>query len=341
MRRRILFACNSYPPALGGGEKVCKDMVDMLKDEGYDVTIITRPNEKRNDKDVIEMKAKTSYSIMPNLPKFLDTHDFDLYITFGYGKFFSDYIGWWCKKYNKPSIFMPCGFFHTSQDDWKKKLYSEIMTKWSFNNFKTIITATSWERHFWGMRFNVNENNISVIPYNLPKGYTKFKETNILKENTLKSKQYILYIGRAGPNKLIQFLIDQYNHTRKDIPLIIAGKGTDKYPAGENIRILGEVSENDKKTLIKNAALCVFPSDYESFGMVLLECIAFKTPVIGSQIGPFIEILADDKLLFENRGDHLGYILETVFRGQKLPIPILNIPNQKALFIKTVNEALK
>lgn len=38
---KILFAVNSFTPAIGGAEKVCKRMVEILSKEG-EVTVLTQ-----------------------------------------------------------------------------------------------------------------------------------------------------------------------------------------------------------------------------------------------------------------------------------------------------------
>jgi len=347
---KILFAANSFAPMIGGAEKVCKRMVEILSKEG-EVTVLTQPVSDRKDKTgIVEIQGKTSYSYMPKLKEYLNTHDFDLYISFGYGKYFTDYIGHWTKKHKKPSIVMPCGFFHTNQKSPSKVIYSTFMTKWALNNFSARVTATRWEKNFWNDRFGVTKSNSFVIPYNLEPDFTKFKETDILKKKKLKKKGYLLYIGRTGPNKLIQLLVNAYNKTNKQLPLVIAGKGNPEFnflpmqdvflktltdedvaamKANYNILSMGTVSENDKKTLIKNAKLCIFPSSFESFGMVLLESLALKTPTIGSNIEPFKEILQRDNLLFENNMDALARKISRAYEDD-YEIPQINMPSEEA-----------
>jgi len=348
---KILFACNAYPPSLGGAEKVCKRMVEILSKEG-EVTVLTQYHPDRKDKTrIVELPSSTSYSYMPKLKEYLNTHDFDLYISFGYGKYFTDTIGSWTRRHKKPSVVMPCGFFHTNQRSPFKVLYAMTMTKRSLNNYTIRVTATEWEKEFWHRKFGVTNLNSFVIPYNLEPDFTKFKETNILKKKKLKSKEYILYIGRSGPNKLIQLLIDAYNKTDKKLPLVIAGKGNQDFnylprtdvfletytdediarmKTNFNILSMGTISEDDKKTLIKSAKLCIFPSSFESFGMVLLESLALKTPTIGSNIGPFKEILQKDSLLFENNINALARKISRVYEDD-YETPPINLPNQETM----------
>jgi len=353
---KILFCCNSHPNNIGGAEKVCKNAVDILS-EKYDVTVLTQPYTGRKMDNVVELQGKTVYSYMPELAKYIDTHDFDLYISFGYGKYFTDYIGQWTKTHNKKSIVMPCGFFHTSSNAIFKKIYSLLVTKKTLNNYSCRITATEWEKDFWVDTFGVDAHNTFVIPYNLEDNFTKYKSTNILKKYGLKKKNYLLYLGRAGPNKLVQLLKDSYNMTDKKIPLVIAGKGNEEFnylPRNElklmnitsterikihtnmNILSMGSVSEDDKKTLISNAKLVIFPSSYESFGMCILESIALRTPVIGSNIEPFKEILHNQDYLFENNVNDLARKLSRSYDDEFI-LPKIQIENYKHSLLTLVD----
>jgi glycosyltransferase involved in cell wall biosynthesis len=354
MKKRILFACNAYPPSIGGAEKVCKNAVDILS-EKYDVTVLTQPHsERKNMPNVIELQGKTVYSYMPGLKDFLDNNSFDLYISFGYGKYFSDTIMKWCAQHNKKSIYMPCGGFHTTSNKLFKQLYGRFIGGIAFRKATTIITATEWEKQHWLKKYNrvftkkIPSSKIQVAPYNLENDFTKFKSTNILKNNKLDKKKYLLYIGRTGPNKLIELLMKSYFETEQKLPLIIAGKGTEKYKeiidfakSGIlcNIKILGTVSEDDKKTLIKNAKLCIFPSSYESFGMVLLEATALGTPVIGSDIGSFKELL-EEKYLFKNNIEDLTKKLNEIYTKNPNVIKI-KLPNYKKALLKIIGDIIE
>jgi len=347
---KILFACNSYPPHIGGAEKVCKNAVDILS-EKHSVTILTQPHEKRkNMPNVIELTGKTAYSYMAGLKEFLDNNSFDLYISFGYGKHFTDAIGKWCKKHKKKSIVMPCGFFHTNSNALYKKIYSLLMTKWSLNNYDIRITATQWEKDFWARKFGVKKDNTFVVPYNLEKDFKTFEKMKNISylDERLETHSYLLYMGRTGPNKLIELLIQSYYKSDQTLPLVIAGKGTEKYrdifegtksDELKNIIFLGEVTEYGKKNLIENAYTCVFPSSYESFGMVLLESTALNTPVIGSDIGPFNELL-DEKCLFNNNTEDLTKKLNEIYL-KKPKVNKIKLPNYKTTLLTIIGDLIE
>lgn len=311
-----MFLCNSFPPAIGGAEKVCKDIVDELFAAGHDVLVITQPYKDGRKSDyILELKATSSYLKMEGLKEQLDMRtDIDFYILFGYGKYFSDFTAKWCKKHNKPFIFMPCGDFHTNNKKIFKAFYSKLRGKKTFDLATLIVVATEWERTHWIKKYKVNPQKIVVSQYVLEDSFTNFKQTAIVEKNNLSNGNYILYIGRTGPNKKIPLLIKSYLDARVHMPLVIAGLHTESLSSlanrhgiqNEKIKFLGSVTADDKKTLISNASFCVFPSSYESFGMVILECAALGCPVLLSNIPPFRELISDNTLFFENTEESLS-----------------------------------
>ncbi len=114
---------------------------------------------------------------------------------------------------------------------------------------------------------------------------------------------YVLSLATFEPRKNIDSLILAFEKLVKkegfrDYKLILAGargwkteqlrKLVRKDP---RIRVLGYVSESEKKELFTKAKLFVYPSFYEGFGFPPLEAMAHGTPVIASSAGSLPEVL--------------------------------------------------
>jgi alpha-1,3-rhamnosyl/mannosyltransferase len=65
------------------------------------------------------------------------------------------------------------------------------------------------------------------------------------------------------------------------------------------IRFLGPVPEEDLPALYAGAALFVFPSLYEGFGLPALEAMACGVPVVCSNISSLLEVCGDATLYFD------------------------------------------
>lgn len=112
----------------------------------------------------------------------------------------------------------------------------------------------------------------------------------------------IVFLGRLDePRKgLDVFLgaIPGVLETHPGARFLIAGRGhsdkltatKEEYP--QSIEILGEISDEDKQSLLKGATIYVAPQlGGESFGIVLVEAMAAGTTVVASDIAAFAAVL--------------------------------------------------
>jgi len=143
----------------------------------------------------------------------------------------------------------------------------------------------------------------------------------------LNSKEFIvLFIGRLEWRKGIGTLISAVSLLKKEIPNLkflivggkIFGKIVNKFDLKEYKRLLdkakgervndivifcGKVDNNQLPIFYRSADIFVIPSYYEPFGLVALEGMANKIPVVASKVGGLSTIIKDREtgLLFEPR----------------------------------------
>lgn len=86
---------------------------------------------------------------------------------------------------------------------------------------------------------------------------------------------------------------------RPDLELVLTGTGHDTLLLPPGVRSLGRVSIDDVARLYQTAALLVFPSLYEGFGLPVLEAMASACPVAASRTTSIPEVAGDTAVLFE------------------------------------------
>lgn len=106
----------------------------------------------------------------------------------------------------------------------------------------------------------------------------------------------ICFVGRLGPEKGVQDLVEACEHLGRDGPQVqIVGCGPllDALRARvgalglSQVHFTGQVSPNRARSLIASSRLLVLPSRwFEGFPMVLAEAFALGTPVVVSNLGP-------------------------------------------------------
>ena len=95
---------------------------------------------------------------------------------------------------------------------------------------------------------------------------------------------FLLYAGRIDRNKGADRLFTFYRRVRDEWPevppLILIGTAALPVPEDPKIRHLGFVSEEEKFALIRECAVLLMPSQYESLSVVVLEAWAMGRPVL-------------------------------------------------------------
>jgi glycosyltransferase involved in cell wall biosynthesis len=125
---------------------------------------------------------------------------------------------------------------------------------------------------------------------------------------------FILYAGNIKPHKNLERLIEAFHLLRhdealKDVQLLIIGDEISKYAMlrravhrhklHKHVRFFGFVSNETLAALYRLAAVFVFPSLYEGFGLPPLEAMASGTPVITSNVSSLPEVVGDAALMID------------------------------------------
>ncbi|MBI4121884.1 MAG: glycosyltransferase family 4 protein [Parcubacteria group bacterium] len=125
---------------------------------------------------------------------------------------------------------------------------------------------------------------------------------------------YILYVGNAYPHKNLEFLIRAFHklwQTHRDLSLVLVGKLDPFYwrlkdyaqqfdwQGQTPVHFFGYATEPQLATLYANAALYVFPSLDEGFGIPPLEAMAMNTPVLSSSAASMPEVLGQAAQYFD------------------------------------------
>jgi len=113
------------------------------------------------------------------------------------------------------------------------------------------------------------------------------------------ARPYFLFVGRLERIKGLQTLIETWKKVG-DFDLLVAGTGTFAnalrlQAAGDpRVKFLGALPQRELGTLYFHALACIVPSlTIETFGMIVIEAFARKTPVIVREIGALPEIVQD------------------------------------------------
>ena len=119
----------------------------------------------------------------------------------------------------------------------------------------------------------------------------------------LPSEQILFSVGRVVFEKGLHVLIKAMPLILAEQPsakVVVAGKGPEldslrslawSLGVGEKVLFTGFISDEDRDRLFKIANCAVFPSLYEPFGIVALEAMAARCPVVVSEVGGLQDVV--------------------------------------------------
>ena len=122
----------------------------------------------------------------------------------------------------------------------------------------------------------------------------------------INDRDTLLYVGRIEPIKGLDLLLDTVDLLAKsrDIQLYVVGGSLEKDPEldrlrkktadlglGNRIVFKGSVDQDTLKHYYSASDVFVFPSFYESFGLVVLEAMSCGLPVVASRVGGVVSFV--------------------------------------------------
>lgn len=172
----------------------------------------------------------------------------------------------------------------------------------------------------------------------IPPGYAPL--ATVAPAGTFRSKYgisgpYLLFVGRLASNKGLLPLVEAFAavaHDHPDATLVLVGEDGGMRSAveaaaarsglGARLRIVGHVGEDAVLAdAFRDARFTILPSEYEAFGLVLLESLAQGTPVIASRVGGIPEFVPDGQaglLVPPNDPGELARAIERLWTDETL-----------------------
>ena len=182
---------------------------------------------------------------------------------------------------------------------FKKIMYKLVFGR-AVKKAEKIIAISNYTKQDILKYCKISPEKIEVIYEGTPQQISNFK----FQISNAPKRKYLLYVGNAYPHKNLERLILAFKKIKKDFPnlqLVLAG-GDDyfykKLKIGDRIIFPGFISDRDLDTVYRNAALYVFPSLSEGFGLPSLEAMARGVPVVSSNATCLPEILGDAAAYF-------------------------------------------
>ncbi|MGI6686459.1 MAG: glycosyltransferase family 4 protein [Bacillota bacterium] len=322
---RVLMLSWEYPPkSVGGLARHVYDLTKELAEQGEEIFLVTSAAEEAPHEETIN-KVKVFRVNTLNLPSqdfvtWVHHLNFSLVETAirlneKYGPFDIVHAHDWLvafaartikHAYNIPLV----ATIHATEYGRNQGLHNDLQRYisdvewWLTYEAWQVIVCSRYMRSELQRIFQVPENKIQVVPNGVDISSFKFVDPNFKRRDyAANHEKIVLFVGRLVPEKGLQVLLDavpKILHYCPEAKFIIAGTG----PSGEYLKqkvhminvsskvlFTGYVDDNTRNGLYQNAHVAVFPSTYEPFGIVALEGMAARTPVVVTDTGGFREVV--------------------------------------------------
>jgi alpha-maltose-1-phosphate synthase len=157
---------------------------------------------------------------------------------------------------------------------------------------------------------DVDPNRIHVIYNGIDLNeYQKTSETKALTDYGVDpSVPYVLFVGRITRQKGVTHLVDAIRYLPPETQVVLCAGAPDTPEIAEEMRIKVEearknhprivwiekmVTRQETIQLYSNAQVFCCPSVYEPFGIINLEAMACRAPVVASATGGILEVVVD------------------------------------------------
>ncbi len=294
---------------IGGLENYVYNLSRNQVLHGYDVTILTLNRDFITNNKLSAYEAHTSgvkiiripfffskkYPVAPSVYNYLKIYDL---INVHAVDFFADFIAL-TKIFQKKKIILTThgGYFHTKWGHIFKKFYFATVTKFVLKLYDQLIGCSDNDLTIFKKindKIIIIENGVDIEPYlNTPKNAQKGE---------------LLYVGRLDHHKRIDLLIRiiaRLNEKGYSAKLNIVGPDCKNLSCGltnyakklnvqNNISFKGKVSEGELKDLYSSAFIFVSASEYEGFGISVIEAMASGTLCVLNRIPSFEKFLKNN-----------------------------------------------
>lgn len=214
---------------------------------------------------------------------------------------------------------------------FKTRLLYRLCSYWAVKKSRHIIAISRSTKNDLATRYRISPEKITVIHLAADHSFYPRGKSEI--ERTLQvlglPPRYILYVGSNKPHKNLKRLLKAWEKLSSAKPaLVIAGLWDPRFQEirryveskrlQNSVYFAGQVDDKLLPALYSGAATFVFATEYEGFGLPLLEAMACGTPVITSNVSSMPEIAGDAALLVNPLNiDELSSALRVVLEDEE------------------------
>lgn len=182
------------------------------------------------------------------------------------------------------------------------KAYANIMLRLACMKSNRIMTVSEFSKLEIMKFLHFPETQIDVVKLGVDARWF-----SIPRKTKLLDKPFILCVGNLKPHKNLKVVLEAFNSVKDNIPydIVLVGKKDGLRTKdlsleqllsklGERVHVTGYIEQTQLEQYYRQAAVFIFPSLYEGFGLPPLEALAAGCPrVLCSNIASIPEVCSD------------------------------------------------
>lgn len=291
-------------------------LAKALSDKGLKVSLVLASDENQKKEICFNGRVIDVYKIrfwsvnqalawFDNIERLMMTINPDIIQIHEFGMLMSWRVVKWAKKRKIPTVLIQGSYRPTQKIIFKQLelLFNFTFGKYVLNNVSAIGYKTLWAANYI-KKYTPKKCLPSFIGIDI----SRFEDAKSVEwREKLKldaNSKILLYVGKIEQRRNPHFLIDIMECLDSEYKLIIVGNG----PMYDEIKnrisenkltdkclMLGKLSQKDLPSLYLCSDLLLLPSNYEIYGMVILEAMYFSVPVISTHTAGADTIITNSK----------------------------------------------
>jgi glycosyltransferase involved in cell wall biosynthesis len=172
----------------------------------------------------------------------------------------------------------------------------KLTIPWSARRSAAVITGSQFSRQDLIATYGLDPAKVHVTPYAPDPSFRPLQPDELTTRLARFGLQagYLLCVGNLQPRKNVRRLIEAYAGLPSDVrpPLVIVGQESWRYDEiyasiqthrlADEVHFTGFVQPDELVALYGGAAVFVYPSLYEGFGLPVIEAMACGVPTVTS-----------------------------------------------------------
>ena len=216
-------------------------------------------------------------------PTLIQVHDLGMYMSYHVVK--------WAYRH-KTKVVLVQGSYRTTRKPIFRQLesaFNYVFGKYILKHVKGIGCKTLMAEKYIHKYCN-SKTQLTYIGLDTQK-FSSYELKDWKSELSIMGKKVLLYVGTLEQRRNPLFLLEVLKHLSTDFVLLIVGDGDLRHEMEREIKqnqlqnrcfMLGKRNQKELPSLYKVADLFLLASEYEIYGMVILEAMYFGVPVIST-----------------------------------------------------------